>query len=166
MSVGLFTAERVLPRLRARDRTAALRELAALIARDASVSQDAILMDVLVASHPAPYMPRGGVSLLHTLVPDLTRSMAAFARLDPSLNLGADDGCPTDLAVLLASPTARPQNHLCALASIARRLRRQDVRELVRGANSREAIFVALTSDDWSNAGSQAFVRRWSTASE
>lgn len=156
--IDLLTVERVLPRLRARDKGAALRELAALIARDAAISEDEILNDVLVAADLPPYMPRGGVSLLHTLVPDMQHPMAAFARLEPRLNFGAPDGCPTDIVVLLASPAGRHQDHLRALACIARRLRGRDVRELVRGTRSRDAIFVALTSDEWSAAGPRSSV--------
>ena len=144
-----LTPERVLPRVRARDTRAALRVLAAQIARDATVPVEAIVKDVLVAADLPPFMPRAGVSLLHTLIDDIEHPMAAIARLDPALDFGAPDGCPTDIAVLLVSPTARPRNHLRALACIARRLRRQDLRGLVRGASSRDAMFVALTSDEW-----------------
>jgi len=144
----LFTSERILPRLRARDRMTVLRQLASAVARDASVPEDAILKHVVVAADLPPYMPHCGVSLHHTLVSNMKHPMAALARLDPPLEFGAPDGWPTDLAVLLASPTARPQDHLRALAYIARRLRRQDVRELVRAANNRDAMYVAFTTDE------------------
>lgn len=156
----LLTPERMLPRLRARDRMAALRQLAAVIARDASVSEDAILKHIFVAADVPPYMPHGGVSLLHSLVSEMKHPMAALARLDPPLDFGAPDGYPTDMAVLLASSTARPQDHLRALAYIARRLRRQDVRELVRAANNRDAMLVAFTTDEWSTKESQASAPR------
>jgi nitrogen PTS system EIIA component len=145
----LLIPERVLPRLRAPDRTMVLRELAAQIARDADVSVEEVLNEVLVAAD-LPFIPRGGVSLLHTLVAGMEHPMFAVARLVPPLNLEAADGDPTDIAILLASPTARPQDHLRALACVARRLRRYDVRDLIRGTNNRDAIFIALTSDEWS----------------
>jgi len=145
----LFAPQRVLARLRARNKTAALRELAGQIARDAGVPADAILQDVLSVADLPPFMPRGGVSLLHALVPQMKRPMAAFARLQPALNFGAPDGCLTDIAVLLASPTGRPQDHPRALSRIARRLRRLDVRALIRAAANADAIFVALTSEEW-----------------
>jgi PTS system nitrogen regulatory IIA component len=156
----LLTPERMLPRLRARDRTTALRQLSAVIARDASVSEDVILKHIVVAADLPPYMPHGGVSLLHTLVSDMKHPMAALGRLDPPLDFGAPDGYPTDIAVLLASPTTQPQDHLRALACIARQLRREDVRELVRAASSRDAIFVAFTVDEWSPARFQDSARR------
>jgi nitrogen PTS system EIIA component len=151
----LLTPERVLPRLRARDRTTALRELADQIAKDGNVSVDVILDEILVAADLPPFMPRGGVSLLHGLVPDMEHPMAAVGYLEPPLNLGAPDGCPTDIAVLLASPAGRPQDHLRALACVARRLRRQDVRDLIRGTDNRDAMFIALTSNEWSTNESQ-----------
>jgi PTS system nitrogen regulatory IIA component len=164
--IELLTPERILPRLRARERTTALQQLAAVIARDAGVSADIILKHIFVAADLPPCMPHGGVSLLHTLVPDMKHPMAALARLDPPLDFGAPDGYPTNMAVLLASPTMRPQDHLRALACIARRLRRQDVRELVRAASSKDAMFVAFTTDEWSTAKSQDSARRFASGTE
>ena len=145
----LLTPSRVLPRLRARDKAMALQELAAQIARDTHGSLNAILDEVLAVGDLPPFMPRGGVSLLHALVPDMEHPMAAFARLNPPLNFGAPDGLPTDIAVLLVSPSARPQDHLRALACMARRLRRQDVRDLICGTDNRDVMFIALTSNEW-----------------
>lgn len=144
----LLTPERVLPRLRVRDKAKALQAPAALIARDAGVSENALLAGLLLAADFPPFMPRGGVSLFHTVLSGMQRPMAAFARLDPALHLGAADGCPTDLAVMLASPEERPQDHLRALACIARRLRRRDVLEGLRSSRSRDLMFVLLTRDE------------------
>lgn len=145
----LLTPDRVLPRVRARDKATALRALAALIARDAGVAEDALLAGLLPAADLPPFMPRGGVSLLHTVLSGIERPMAAFARLDPPLHLGAADGCPTDLAVMLASPAEQPQDHLRALSCIARRLRRRDVLDRLRSSRSRDLTFVVLTRDEW-----------------
>ena len=147
----LLTPERIVPRLRARDKTTVLRALAALIARDAGVAQDALLAGLLPAADLPPFMPRGGVSLLHTVLSGLERPMAAFARLHQPLPMGAADGCPTDLAVMLASPEQRPQDHLRALSCIARRLRRREVLERLRSSRSRALAFVVLTRDDWAD---------------
>jgi nitrogen PTS system EIIA component len=152
---NLLTPERVLPRLRARGPAMALRGLAAQIARDAKISVDVILHQLLGASDLLPLMPLDGVSLLHTLLPHMEHPMAAFARLETPLNLGAPDGCSTDIAVLLASPSAEPRDHLRALACIARRLRRQDVLDLLRGADNRDTMFIALTSNEWCTSESQ-----------
>jgi mannitol/fructose-specific phosphotransferase system IIA component (Ntr-type) len=152
----LLTPERVLPPLRARGKAAAVRALAAAIARDAGVSADVLLERLLPSPDLPPLMPRGGVSLLHTVVAGLQRPMAAFARLDPPLHLGAADGCPTDLAVMLASPQQRPQDHLRALAAVARRLRRRDVLERLRSSPSRDVSFVVLTQDDWAGGRTSA----------
>jgi nitrogen PTS system EIIA component len=147
--IDLLTPQRVLPRLRVRDKAAALRELAAQISRDAHVPVGAILNEVQFTRVP-PLTPRTGVALLHTLVSEMEHPMAAFARLELPLNIDAPDGHPTDIAVLLVSPSGHPKDHLRALACIARRLRRQDVRDLIRGTDNLDAMFIVLTSNEWS----------------
>jgi PTS system nitrogen regulatory IIA component len=112
----------------------ALRQLAAAVARDAGVPEDAILKHIFVAADLPPYMPYGGVLLLHALVPDMKRPMAALARLDRPLDFGAPGGYATDVALLLASPTVRPQDHLRA----------------------RDAMYVAFSSDEWSTVESMS----------
>lgn len=145
----MLSPERVVLKLRAADKKNALRKLADLIEQDAALPEAAMRDALALCVDLQPFMPRGGVSLVHTLAPGLERPMAAVARLQPPLDLGAPDGCPTDLLVLLVSPTERPQEHLRALACIARRLRRLDVRRYVRSAASRDEMYVALVSEEW-----------------
>lgn len=157
----LLRPERVIPTLRAADKSTVLRELSAHIAKDAAVPEEAIRDGLLITADLPPFMPRGGISLLHTLVHGMERPMAALARLERPINLGAPDECPTDVVVLLASPAQKPQDHLRALACVARRLRRRDVCEHLRAAKSRDAMFVALVSDEWCASGVREGAAAW-----
>jgi nitrogen PTS system EIIA component len=144
----LLSIERVIPRLRARDKQGALRKLAAHAARDAEMSVPAVVCSVLECAELPAFGPETGVALPHTFVPGLRRPIATFARLEPSLNFGAADGSQTDLVVLLLSPPQRMGHHLRALACIARRLRDPNVRSLLRASKSRDALYVILCGSE------------------
>jgi mannitol/fructose-specific phosphotransferase system IIA component (Ntr-type) len=81
---------------------------------------------------------------------DLPVPIAAFARLDPALDFNAADGYPTELVVLLASPTGGSA-HLQALSCLARGLRDRAVRDRMRAAECRDSMYVALLGDNWSH---------------
>lgn len=140
----LLSIERVIPRLRAHDKRDALRKLAAHAARDAAVRETAIVRAVLECARLPAFGPGAGISLPHAFLAGLGNPNATFARLDPPIQFGAADGSSTDLVVLLLSPPERPGDHLRALACIARTLRDSEIRDLLREADSRDAIYVIL----------------------
>jgi PTS system nitrogen regulatory IIA component len=144
----LFVVDRIVPRLRARDKRQVLRTLATLVARDRPARKEAIVEAVRSGTGIPVFGPSTGVALAHVLVPGLVKPLAAFARLDPAVNLGAADGSPSDLVVLLVSPQSAGDVHLRALAQLARRLRREHVRKELRAASSAESMYVVLISDE------------------
>jgi PTS system nitrogen regulatory IIA component len=151
----LLSIERVIPRLRARDKRDALRKLAAHAAHDAGVPAAAIVCQVLECAELPAFGPAAGVSLLHTFVPGLANPIATFARLEPAVDFGAADGSQTDLVALLLSPAGGTGNHLRALARIARTLRDPNVRNLVRASKCRDSLYVILCGSEeqnWSRA--------------
>lgn len=143
----LLTPARIIPRLGAPTKDVLLRELASRLAAGTGLSRDVLLEAAAGAAALPPFMPRGGVSLLHALVDGLAEPRAILARLKQPLDLGG--GCASDVVVLLASPAERTGDHLRALACLARRLRRPDVLAHLRAAKCRELMYVALTSDEW-----------------
>jgi PTS system nitrogen regulatory IIA component len=144
----LLSVDRVIPCLRARDKRDALRKLAAHATGDAGLPAGAIVSSVLRCAEFPVFGPGTGVSLLHAFVPGLGRPVATFARLEPAVDFGAADGSRTDLAALLLSPVESAGDHLRALACIARTLRDPNVRNLVRGAQSRDSLYVILCESE------------------
>jgi PTS system nitrogen regulatory IIA component len=144
----LFTIERVIPWLRARDKRDALRKLAARATNAAQVPAAAIAHAVPECAELPVIGPGAGVSLVHAFVPGLGDPIAIFARLEPAVDFGAVDGSQTDLVALLLSPAMRTGNHLRALACIARTLRDPHVHDLLRAARSGEALYVILCRRD------------------
>jgi PTS system nitrogen regulatory IIA component len=151
----LLSIERVIPRLRTRDKQDALRKLAAHAADDVGVSAAGIVRSVLKCADLPAFGPRAGVSLPHAFVPGLRGPIATFARLEPAVDFGAADGTQTDLVALLLSPAESAGNHLRALACMARTLRDPNVRNLLRASQSRDSLYVILCGSEeqqWSRA--------------
>jgi nitrogen PTS system EIIA component len=90
----------------------------------------------------------GGIAVPHARVDGLTQVRGVFARLTRPIDFAAVDDLPVDLFFVLLSPPDAGAAHLKALARVSRRLRDRDVAEKLRGAGSRDALFVLLTGDD------------------
>jgi PTS system nitrogen regulatory IIA component len=145
----LLTVERVIPSLKAASKRDALHKILRHVLPKSRERADAIRAAVMDCAELPAFGPAHGVALPHAVVAELTMPIAAFARLQPALDFGSADGSAIDLVVLLVSPSEQPSSHLRALASIARRLRDPNVRHLLRGSESREAMYMILCGSDW-----------------
>jgi len=145
----LFSVERMIPHLRARDKRGVLRALAAASVCDAELPETVILDAGTQAADLPAFGPCGGVALPHALIPGLSRPLATVATLIPAVDFKAVDGSLTDLVVLLLSPAEPAGDHLRALARIARRLRDPNVRVLLRAAECREAMYVLMVGTEF-----------------
>ena len=145
----LLTAERVIPSLTAGSKRDALHKILRHVLPKSREQADTIRAAVMHCAELPAFGPAPGVALPHAVVAGLTTPIAAFARLQPAVDFGSADGSAIDLIILLLSPTEEPSSHLRALASIARRLRNPNVRCLLRGSDSRDALYMILCGSDW-----------------
>jgi len=88
-----------------------------------------------------------GVALPHARVEGIDKVHVVFARLETPLDYDAIDERPVDLVALLIAPIDAGGAHLRALATVSRRLRRQDMRQRLRAAPNAESLFTILTED-------------------
>ncbi len=144
----LLGVERIIPRLRARNRHDALRKLASEAARHVDVPAETILQSALKAAELPAFGPGAGVALPHAFVPGLPGPVVIFARLEPAIDFGAADGSLTDLVALLLSPAERTDDHLQALACLARTLRDSATRSLLRASKCRDSWYVILCGSE------------------
>ena len=89
-----------------------------------------------------------GVALPHARIAGVTGVHAAFARLASPVDFDAVDDRPVDLVALLVAPEDAGGLHLRALAKVARRLRREDVRARLRNAPGVEGLHLLLTEEN------------------
>jgi PTS system nitrogen regulatory IIA component len=144
MMRDLLSIERIIPRLSARSKLDALRALAKQAAANADAPPATVRSAITEYAQLPAFGPGAGASLVHAFVPGLRSPVAMFAKLDPAIDFGAADGLPTDLLMLLLSPTKSTSDHLRALACIARTLRAEDMRGLLRASTDRETLYVVL----------------------
>ena len=94
-----------------------------------------------------------GVALPHARLPGLDRMRAVFVRLESPVPFDAVDDQPVDLIFALLVPAeATGVEHLQALAKVARLLRRPELREQLRKAQSPDAVHALLARDSHPSA--------------
>lgn len=89
----------------------------------------------------------GGVAIPHAKLPGLAAVTGIFARLAQPIEFDAVDDLPVDLVFALLSPADAGADHLKALARVSRRLRDRPFLDKLRGAASRDALFILFTDD-------------------
>lgn len=88
-----------------------------------------------------------GVAIPHGKIEGLGKITGIFARLEEPVDFDAVDDQPVDLVFLLLAPTDATAAHLKALAKVSRLLRNEDARAILRGAETTEALYAAVTTD-------------------
>lgn len=82
-----------------------------------------------------------GVAIPHGKIEGLAKIVGLFAKLDQPVDFEAVDDQPVDLIFVLLAPADATAAHLKALAKVSRLFRDERVRDALRGAESREALF-------------------------
>ena len=93
-----------------------------------------------------------GVAIPHGKIEGVGKIVGVFAKLDQPVDFEAVDDQPVDLVFVLLAPADATAAHLKALAKVSRLLRDERVREALRGAGSREALFAIAADTAQSNA--------------
>lgn len=96
----------------------------------------------------------GGIAIPHAKSAAVTQASLAFARLNPGVDFGAEDG-GADLVFLIAAPDTAAEEHLAVLSKLARSLMRDDFTSGLRAATSADEI-VAIVRDAISGAPAAA----------
>ncbi len=90
----------------------------------------------------------GGVAIPHARVAGLVTIRCVVATLAKPIDVGAVDELPVDLVVALFSPPGAGADHLKALARVSRALRDGQFVAKLRGAGSKDAMYVLLARDE------------------
>jgi len=90
----------------------------------------------------------GGVAIPHARVGGIDAIRGVVATLAKPIDVGAVDELPVDLVVALFSPVDAGADHLKALARVSRALRDGQFVAKLRGAGSKDAMYVLLARDE------------------
>lgn len=85
-----------------------------------------------------------GIAMPHAPVAGLSAPFGMLACLARPIDFEAVDGEPVDIICLILTPETGQGQHLNALACVARRLQRLEVREAIRRAREPQDIHAAL----------------------
>ena len=86
----------------------------------------------------------GGIAMPHAPVAGLSAPIGLLACLAKPVDFEAVDGEPVDIVCLILTPDAAQGLHLNALACVARRLQRPEVRDAIRRARQPQGVHAAL----------------------
>lgn len=86
----------------------------------------------------------GGIAMPHAPIAGFSAPFGLVACLARPVPFDAVDGEPVDILCLILTPEGGQGQHLNALACVARRLQRQEVREAIRRARHPQEIHGAL----------------------
>ncbi len=141
----LIGPDRVLVDLRASDKAQLLGELSRQAAGRCALESGAVL-SALAAREALGSTGLGrGFALPHARVPGLDRLFGLFVRLARPLDFDAIDGQMVDLVFLLLIPAGAGNEHVAALAAIAREMRDEAVVKQVRRASTAAALYQSLS---------------------
>ena len=144
----LIRPEAVAEGVAAASKKTLLQQIAAVAAAtyglDAKVAADALIAREKLGSTGFG----GGIAIPHARLPGIAAIEGVFVRLARPIDFGAVDELPVDLVFALFSPVDAGTGHLKALARVSRRMRDAAFVAKLRGAASRDALYVLLMSDE------------------
>jgi mannitol/fructose-specific phosphotransferase system IIA component (Ntr-type) len=145
----LFHPERFLPRLSAQSKDEVLATMvAALFSRGAVISPTVVLAALAERESFAPTALGKGVAIPHCRSVMVRRLAAVFARLDPPIPFGAEDGEAVSLVFLVVAPPSAPAGeYLQAMATIARLAKEDATREALRTVQTFDAFLELLEQE-------------------
>lgn len=85
-----------------------------------------------------------GVAVPHARLKGLERVRGIFLRLETPISFESVDDQPVDLMFVLLAPAQARTEHLKALATVSRSLRRPNLREQLRQARTQDALYALL----------------------
>lgn len=153
MDLGdLISPEAIFPSLRAQNKKQALQELADKAAKVTGLAARDVLETLMQRERLGSTGVGRGIAIPHARIPQVSKIVSVFARLQEPIDFDALDGEPVDLIFLLLAPEHAGADHLKALARLSRLLRDPVAAEKLRGARDRDAIYAVLTEPATSHA--------------
>jgi PTS system nitrogen regulatory IIA component len=144
-----LNAQSVIPALEGREKSAALEEMAGLLAFCHPRLTKEKVLDVLVAREKISTTAIGeGVAIPHGKLAGVDRVLGVFARSPEGVDFASLDGEPTHLFFALIAPENAAADHLKALARISRLLKDEGFRRRLMAANTQQELYAIIAEED------------------
>ena len=147
----LIGPDRIVLGLKTRDKAQALAEIARRAAATMPTGAGAILAEPILAALTAREQLGStgfgrGFALPHVRLAGLDRLFCMLVRLVKPIEYDAIDRQPVDVVVLMLIPLDKGNEHVAALAAVARAMRDDGVLREIRKAGSATALFEQLAA--------------------
>ena len=144
-----LTVEAVVPALAARDKNAALEEMADWLARvHRQLDKEKILKVLLEREKISTTAIGEGVAIPHGKLAAAERVRGVFARSPEGIDFASLDGELTHLFFVLIAPEGAAADHLKALARISRLLKDEGFRRRLMHGKTRQDLFNIIAEED------------------
>jgi nitrogen PTS system EIIA component len=145
----ILVMESVVPEIKARDKAAAIEEMAGWLANCYPELDARKVLDVLRERERISTTAIGeGVAIPHGKLAGVDRVVAVFARSREGLDFASLDGEPTHLFFALIAPENAAADHLKALARISRLLKDEGFRSRLMQAKSQQDLYNLIAEED------------------
>jgi PTS system nitrogen regulatory IIA component len=138
----------VIPELAARDKQAALEELAAPVARLARIGLREVVDVLLERERLGSTGIGGGIGIPHGKLKHLNQLVIAFGLSRKGIDFESLDGEPTRIFFLLMTPENSTGLHLKLLARISRILKNEPFKERLLRAKDADEIYEIIKEED------------------
>lgn len=146
----LVGADRIIMDLRSRDKAELLGELARRAAEQLGLESRSVLAALSARERMGSTGLGRGFALPHARLDGVARPFGMLARLVQPIDFAAIDGQPVDLVVLVLIPK-ESQDHVAALAAVARTMRDEATLRQIRKARSAFILHRHLTGPGAAN---------------
>jgi len=144
-----LTPQTIVPALSARDKHAALEEMAGWLARAYDHLDKEKVLKVLLEREKISTTAIGeGVAIPHGKLAEVERVLGVFARSPQGIDFASLDGGLTYLFFLLIAPENAAADHLKALARISRLLKDEAFRRRLMSGKTSEELFHIIAEED------------------
>ena len=136
----------IMPDVRASDKGRLLMDLSSRAASALQFRPELVSDEIMKREQLGSTGLGDGIAIPHARFHALSKPFGILARLRKGVDFAAIDAKPVDLVFLLLLPAAPDGEQLTALASVARKLRDQEVAARLRGAVDSAGIHRAITA--------------------
>lgn len=139
----------IIPALTSRDKVAAIKEMAGLLAACHPEMDGQKVLDVLLERERISTTAIGeGVAIPHGKLPNVEQVSGVFARSPEGVDFASLDGAPTHLFFALIAPQNAAADHLKALARISRVLKDESFRHRLMEAKTQQELYTIIAQED------------------
>lgn len=145
----ILKPEAIMMEMKAREKLAAIKELVDYMVANKFVEDGEEFVKALGKRENLESTGIGdGIAIPHARTNAVKGLILAFARSPKGVDFSAIDGKPSHLIFLIASPDDKKSEYIVALAKLSRLLRKHDVREQLKRADSPKEILDIIKKNE------------------